>query len=70
MYQPDKPFWQMNIKELQKYVNQFKKDTKKKHTKKFHYRKRFTLKQRRNKRKRLTLKFRNTRKNINKTYGQ
>ena len=64
MYQPDKPFWQMNIKELQKYVNQFKKDTKKKHTKKFQYRKRFTLKQRRNKRKRLTLKFRNTRKNI------
>lgn len=70
MYQPDKPFWQMNIKELQGYVNQFKKDTKKKQTKKFHYRKRFTLKQQRNKRKRLTLKFRKTRKNINKTYGQ
>ena len=24
MYKPDKPFWQMNIKELQEYVNKFK----------------------------------------------
>ena len=65
MYQPDKPFWRMNIKELQEYVKQFKKDTKKKHTKKFHYRKRFTLKQKKNKGKRLKLKLRTTRKNIN-----
>jgi len=65
MYQPDKPFWKMNIRELQEYINKFKKDTKKKHTKKFHYRnKRFTLKQRKNKGKRLKLRLRPTRKNI------
>jgi hypothetical protein len=69
MYQPKKPFWQMNIPELQEYVNQFKKDTKKKEKKKFSYRKRFTIKKRKYKGKRLKLKLRMTRKNIDLTYG-
>ena len=61
MYQPKKPFWQMNIKELQEYVNQFK-NTKKK---RFNYRKRFTLKKQRQRKKRLKIRLRTTRKNIN-----
>lgn len=61
MYQPKKPFWQMNIKELQEYVNQFKTTKKKR----FNYRKRFTLKKQRQRKKRLKIRLRTTRKNIN-----
>ena len=60
MFQPKKPFWQMNIKELQEYVNQFKTTKKKR----FNYRKRFTLKKQRNRKKRLKIRLRRTRKNI------
>ncbi len=62
MYQPEKPFWKMNIKELQEYVNQFKSCTKKK---RFCYRKRYTIKKKKKKGKRLKIKLRQTRKNIN-----
>ena len=65
MYQPKKPFWQMNIKELQEYVNQFKTTKKKR----FNYRKRFTLKKQKHRNKRLKIKLRRTRKNIDLTYG-
>ena len=65
MYQPKKPFWQMNIKELQEYVNQFKTTKKKR----FNYRKRFTLKKQRQRKKRLKIRLRGTRKNIDLTYG-
>lgn len=61
MFQPKKPFWQMDIKELQEYVNQFKTTKKKR----FSYRKRFTLKKQRNRKKRLKIRLRTTRKNIN-----
>ena len=61
MYQPKKPFWQMNIKELQEYVNQFKTTKKKR----FNYRKRFTLKKQGHRKKRLKIRLRTTRKNIN-----
>ena len=53
MYQPEKPFWKMNIKELQEHVNKFKPCTKKK---RFHYRKRFTIKTKSKKGKRLKIK--------------
>ena len=62
MYQPEKPFWKMNIKELQEYVNKFKPCTKKK---RFHYRKRLTIKKRYKKGKKIKIKLRQTRKNIN-----
>ena len=61
MYKPDKPFWKMNIKELQEYVNQFKTTKKKR----FNYRKRFTLKKQGHRKKRLKIRLRRTRKNIN-----
>jgi hypothetical protein len=61
MFQPKKPFWQMNIKELQEYVNQFKTTKKKR----FNYRKRFTLKKQGPRKKRLKIRLRTTRKNIN-----
>ena len=64
MYQPKKPFWQMNIKELQEYVNQFKTTKKKR----FNYRKRFTLKKQGHRKKRLKIRLRRTRKNIDLTY--
>ena len=60
MFQPKKPFWQMNIKELQEYVNQFKSTKKKR----FNYRKRFTLKKQGHRKKRLKIRLRRTRKNI------
>ena len=65
MYKPDKPFWQMNIKELQEYVNKFKRTKKRK----FYERKRLTIKKRYNKGKKIKIKLRQTRKNINETYG-
>ena len=51
----------MNIKELQEYVNQFKSTKKKR----FNYRKRFTLKKQGHRKKRLKIRLRTTRKNIN-----
>ena len=51
----------MNIKELQEYVNQFKSAKKKK----INYRKRFTLKKQKHRNKRLKIRLRTTRKNIN-----
>lgn len=51
----------MNIKELQEYVNQFKTTKKKR----FNYRKRFTLKKQGPRKKRLKIRLRTTRKNIN-----
>ena len=62
MYKTDKTFRKMNIKELQEHVNKFKPCTKKK---RFHYRKRFTIKTKSKKGKRLKIKLRQTRKNIN-----
>jgi hypothetical protein len=54
----------MNIKEVQEYVHQFKTTKKKK----FNYRKRFTLKNRKHRKKRLKIRLRTTRKNIDLTY--